>query len=69
MLETCRGHSFLISWIKDASRWYHYTDKGIDLSTLDKIQNIYEIRWSIGPFLYLPTFSFISVEQQIPLFS
>jgi hypothetical protein len=26
MLETCRGTSFLINWIKSASRWFHYND-------------------------------------------
>jgi hypothetical protein len=27
MLETCRGHWFSINWMKNASRWFHYTDK------------------------------------------
>jgi hypothetical protein len=26
MLETCRGPSLLINWIKSASRWFHCTD-------------------------------------------
>jgi hypothetical protein len=26
MLETCRGHEFLINWIESASRWFHCTD-------------------------------------------
>jgi hypothetical protein len=24
-LETCRGASFLINWMKSPSRWFHYT--------------------------------------------
>jgi hypothetical protein len=26
VLETCRGSWFSISWMKSASRWFHYTD-------------------------------------------
>jgi hypothetical protein len=26
LLETCRGSSFSIKWMKSASRWFHHTD-------------------------------------------
>jgi hypothetical protein len=46
MFETCRGLWFSINWMKNALRWFHYTDilwytvsKTLSLNVLRFIQN------------------------------